>query len=224
MQQEDCTTHFIQLMYTEEEYIQLSSVQHYVFCPRQCGLIHVEGLWADNIFTARGRILHERVDSGEDETRGDLRVVRGLNVFSRRLGLSGKADVVEFHTENGVQVPFPVEYKSGKPKNNISDLAQVCAQALCLEEMTLIPVGEAAIYYGKPRRRLVVKLDDLLRKQTEEVIAAVHSMIESRNVPMARKEKKCESCSINNFCMPGVGNRRLSAYIEELFDTHEETP
>ena len=211
-------------MYTEEEYIQLSSVQHYVFCPRQCGLIHVEGLWADNIFTARGRILHERVDSGEDETRGDLRVVRGLNVYSRRLGLSGKADVVEFHTENGVQVPFPVEYKSGKPKNNISDLAQVCAQALCLEEMTLIPVGEAAIYYGKPRRRLVVELDDSLRKQTEEVIAAVHSMIESRNVPMARKEKKCESCSINNFCMPGVGNKRLSTYIEELFNAYEETP
>ncbi len=211
-------------MYSEEDYIQLSSLQHYVFCPRQCGLIHVEGLWAENMFTARGRVLHERVDHGDDESRGDLRVVRGLNIYSRRLGLSGRADVVEFHVGDGAPVPFPVEYKSGKPKRDVSDLAQVCAQALCLEEMTLTPVREAAIYYGKPRRRLLVELDDGLRKRTEEIIAAVHAMIEARSVPSARREKKCETCSINGYCMPGIGNRKLSNYIEELFTADEAAP
>jgi len=210
-------------MYSEEDYIQLSSVQHYVFCPRQCGLMYVEDLWAENVFTARGKVLHERVDHGDDETRGDLRVVRGLNIYSRRLGLSGKADVVEFHEKDGENIPFPVEYKSGKPKRDISDLAQVCAQAPCLEEMTLTPVREAAIYYGKPRRRLLVELDDDLRKRTEKIIADVHAMIKARTVPPGHREKKCETCSIYGYCMPGAGNRKLAHYIEELFTAHEET-
>jgi CRISPR-associated exonuclease Cas4 len=125
----------------------------------------VEGLWAENAFTARGKILHERVDTGEDETRGDVRTVRGLNIFSRRLGLSGKCDVVEFQDIEGVSVPHPVEYKSGMPKMEICDLAQVCAQALCLEETLNVPVRRAAIYYGRPRRRLAVELNDELRRK-----------------------------------------------------------
>jgi len=210
-------------MYSEEDYIQLSSIQHYVFCPRQCGLIHVEGMWAENLFTARGKILHERVDTGDDETRGDLRVTRGLAVYSKRLGLSGKADVVEFHEKGGVSVPFPVEYKSGKPKQDICDLAQVCAQAFCLEEMTLAPVRQAAIYYGRPRRRLAVELDDDLRRETERVIAAVHDMVKNRIVPPAKKEKKCATCSLLDQCMPGLGGRKLDNYLRGLYEIDKKT-
>lgn len=211
-------------MYSEEEYIQLSAIQHYIFCKRQCALIHVEDLWAENAFTARGAILHERVDSGEDETRGDIRTVRSLNIYSKRLGLSGRADVVEFINRNDIWVPYPVEYKSGQPKRDISDLAQVCAQALCLEEMTRVPVKEAAIYYGRPRRRLTVSIDSDIRRQTEDIIAAVHEMIKTRDVPAARKEKKCASCSLLESCMPGSGNRSVETYIRGLYEIHEETP
>ncbi len=210
-------------MYSDEDYIQLSSIQHYVFCARQCALIHVEGLWAENRFTAHGKIMHERVDSGEDETRGDVRVVRGLNIYSRRLGLSGRADVVEFHHEGDCDMPFPVEYKSGQPKRDICDLAQICAQALCLEEMTGFPVREGAIYYGRPRRRLPVLFDDELRLATEEIIGAVHEMIETRTIPTARREKKCDTCSLLDQCMPGVGDKKLESYIRGLYLSDEAT-
>lgn len=211
-------------MFSEDDYIMISALSHYVFCPRRCALIHVEGIWAENTFTARGKVLHERVDTGEDESRGDVRITRGLNIYSRRLGLSGKADVVEFHEVNGVDIPYPVEYKSGQPKQDICDLAQVCAQALCLEEMTLSPVRQAAIYYGRPRRRLAVDLDDALRRETERVIAAVHEMVKSRIVPPARKEKKCAACSLYDQCMPGLGGRKIDTYIKELYEDHEKAP
>ncbi|TAL31809.1 MAG: CRISPR-associated protein Cas4 [Spirochaetes bacterium] len=210
-------------MFPEEDYIQLSSIQHYIFCKRQCALIHVEGLWAENRFTARGKIMHERADSGDDETRGDMRIARSLNIYSKRLGLSGRADVVEFKKEGGTEHPFPVEYKSGQPKRDICDLAQICAQALCLEEMTGLPVREGAIYYGRPRRRLAVELDDALRRETEDIIAAVHRMIETRTVPAAKREKKCDSCSLLEQCMPGIGEKRLATYIRGLYTIDEET-
>jgi CRISPR-associated exonuclease Cas4 len=210
--------------YSEEDYIQLSSIQHYVFCPRQCGLIHVEGLWAENIFTTKGRLMHERVDNGEDESRGDLKIVRGLNIFSKRLGLSGRADVVEFLKDGKNTVPYPVEYKSGKPKNNISDLAQLCAQALCLEEMLNVPVTEAAVFYGKPRKRQVVELSNDLRKETEGIIETIHDMIRRSAVPTAKYEKKCDSCSLTDTCMPATtGQRKLDNYIRRLFTADEET-
>lgn len=210
-------------MYSEEDYIQLSSIQHYVFCPRQCGLIHVEGIWAENLFTARGKIFHEKVDSGDDEMRGEKYITRGLNVYSRRLGLSGRADVVEF-TESGEKiVPYPVEYKSGKPKLDISDTAQLCAQALCLEEMLGVPVITAAVFYGKPRRRLEVELTDELRRSTEEIIVKIHEMVQQKIVPKAPYGPKCDACSIFEECMPKAGTRKLTGYIKELFSEYEET-
>ena len=145
-------------MYSEDDYIQLSAIQHYVFCPRQCALIHVQGIWDENMFTAKGKVMHEKVDSGEDESRGEKQILRSLNVYSKRLGLSGRCDVVEMFSRVDDTTPYPVEYKSGKPKNDISDMAQLCAQALCLEEMMNIPVRKAAIFYGKPRRRLEVEI------------------------------------------------------------------
>ncbi len=210
-------------MFSEDDYIQLSAIQHYVFCPRQCGLIHVEGIWSENLFTARGKILHQKVDSGEDELRGEKHITRGLNVFSKRLGLSGRADVVEF-TESGEKiVPYPVEYKAGKPKLDISDIAQLCAQALCLEEMLGVQVRKAAVFYGKPRRRLEVELTDELRRSTEEIIMKVHEMMQKRIVPKASYSPKCDACSIVDECMPGIGARKLSDYIKELFSPYEAT-
>ena len=202
----------------------LSALQHYVFCPRQCGLIHVEGIWNENALTARGRVMHERVDSGEDETRGTNRIVRSLNIYSRRYGLTGKADVVEFKDEKGLMRPYPVEYKSGKPKLDESDTVQLCAQALCLEEMTGVDVPEAAMYYGKTRHRLKVTIDEKLRSLTRTIIEAVHDMVEQRKVPDAAYMKKCRSCSLHDYCMPETGERKIQNYIRGLYKTDEEAP
>lgn len=210
-------------MYSEEDYIQLSAIQHYVFCPRQCALIHVHGIWQENLFTAKGKILHEKVDSGEDESRGDRTITRSLNIYSKRLGLSGRCDVVEITEKNNKIKPYPVEYKSGKPKNNISDMAQLCAQALCLEEMMKVPVTEAAIFYGRPRRRELIEIDSYLRSQTEEIILNIHSMIKNRIGPEAKYGKKCDTCSLNNICMPKSGTGKLKKYIEELYKENEKT-
>jgi CRISPR-associated exonuclease Cas4 len=210
-------------MYSEDNYIQLSAIQHYVFCPRQCALIHVHGIWQENLFTAKGKILHEKVDSGENESRGEKIITRSLNIYSKRLGLSGRCDVVEITEKNNKITPYPVEYKSGKPKNNISDMAQLCAQALCLEEMMGVPVPEAAIFYGRPRRRELIEIDNHLRNQTREIIHHIHSMIENRIVPEAKYGKKCDTCSLNSTCMPKTGHKKVKKYIEELYKQNEET-
>lgn len=210
-------------MYSEEDYIQLSAIQHYVFCPRQCALIHVQGVWNENMFTAKGKIMHEKVDSGEDESRGEKQILRSLNIYSKRLGLSGRCDVVEILGRGEDITPYPVEYKSGKPKNDISDMAQLCAQALCLEEMMNVPIRKSAIFYGKPRRRLEVDIDDELRKATEDIIKAIHKMISEKIIPSAKYEAKCDSCSLHDSCMPEVTIRKLNSYIEELYKEDEET-
>lgn len=204
-------------MFTEDELIPLSALQHLLFCERQCALIHIEQAWAENRFTAEGRILHERVDEVGRESRGRIRTVFGLPLRSLLLGLSGKADAVEFHREGGedsaaaeVWRPFPVEYKRGKPKQNDCDLVQLCAQALCLEEMLGVAVPEGALYYGKPRRRLAVVFDDALREKTMETARRLHELISSGHTPQARYEKKCESCSMVSICMPKVTGARRS--------------
>jgi CRISPR-associated exonuclease Cas4 len=209
-------------MYHEDDWIQLSAIQHYIFCPRQCALIHVDGLWQENIFTAKGRILHEKVDSGEDETRHGVRTVRSLNIYSKRLGLSGRADVVEFEESGGKLRIFPVEYKSGKPKKDISDMAQLTAQALCLEEMFQQPVTEGAIFYGRPRRRLAVELDSELRGETEKIIFFIHELIRDKIFPEAKYGRKCDSCSLYDLCLPRLSDRKLGNYLRGLFKTNEE--
>ncbi|HOP30634.1 MAG TPA: CRISPR-associated protein Cas4 [Spirochaetota bacterium] len=211
-------------MYSEEDYIQLSAIQHYVFCPRQCALIHVQGVWNENMFTAKGKIMHEKVDSGEDESRGEKQILRSLNIYSKRLGLSGRCDVVEMFGRGEDSTPYPVEYKSGKPKNDISDMAQLCAQSLCLEEMMNVAIRKAAIFYGKPRRRLEVDIDDDLRRSTEEIIKAIHNMISEKSIPSGKYESKCDSCSLHEACMPEVTSRKLNSYIEELYKEDEKTP
>jgi CRISPR-associated exonuclease Cas4 len=197
------------MMYTEDDLLQLSALQHLLFCERQCALIHIEQIWSENLFTAEGRILHERVDSGERQTRNDVRIETAVALRSFRLGLSGKADVVEYHRDvQGNWRPFPVEYKRGRPKAANWDQVQLCAQALCLEEMLHCPVPEGALFYGKNRRRQVVRFDARLRLETEEAASRLRVLICSGVTPPARYAKKCESCSLMNFCMPKVAGVR----------------
>jgi CRISPR-associated exonuclease Cas4 len=210
-------------MYTEDDLIPLSALQHLIFCERQCALIHIEQAWAENLFTAEGRIMHEHVHAEERESRGKIRIEYGMSLRSLRLGLIGKADVVEFHRRaDGSWLPFPVEYKRGKPKKNNSDKVQLCAQALCLEEMMDVTVPDGALFYGKTRRRLDVVFDNTLRKLTEETAMRLHELIESGRTPKPVYAKKCDSCSLAGMCLPKtVGKRKsvkryLSGAVGEL--------
>ncbi len=213
-------------MFTEDELLPISALQHLVFCERQCALIHVERQWAENRLTVEGDLLHQRVheDTGT-ERRGELRIVRGLTLQSFRLGLVGVADVVEFRrSEEGdlsattVRLPrlvgrwraYPVEYKRGRPKSGRCDAVQVGAHAICLEEMMGGEVAEAALFYASLRRRTIVSVDAALRANVESSSARLHDLIRGGITPKARYEKKCDNCSLLGQCMPRVGTRRRS--------------
>ena len=205
-------------MYTEDDFIMISALQHYVYCPRQCGLIHVDDVWSENLFTTRGNILHEKVDTDTYETRGTKRTVRGLRIHSFCFGITGRCDVVEFrNSDNGEEV-MPVEFKSGEPKDDISDKVQLCAQVLCLEEMLSTKIKKGAFFYGKIRRRDIVEIDDGLRSQTESIITSVREIISSKKVPTAEYTSKCRNCSLLDICQPkAMNNRKLNNYIKELY-------
>lgn len=206
-------------MFTEDDFIMISALQHYIFCPRQCGLIHVEDAWQENLFTVRGNILHEKVDTNTYETRGNVKTVRGLRIHSKRLGIVGRCDVVEFSQDkNGNEKILPVEFKSGKPKENISDKVQLCGQVLCLEEMISTNIYQAAFFYGKIRRRVNINIDETLRSQTEEVISSVHNLVSNKLIPSAEYTSKCRSCSLINLCQPKAMNiKKLKNYLTDLY-------
>ena len=190
----------------------LSALQHYAYCPRQCALIHIEQAWSENVFTAEGKIMHEKADSNKCESRGNVRIDYSVPLRSVRCGLVGKADVVEFHkTDDGRWLPFPVEYKRGKPKADNCDKVQLCAQAICLEEMLNVVIPEGALFYGQTRRREDVVFDDALRTETEETARKVHELIKSGITPKADYSKKCESCSLLELCMPKTCGKTKSA-------------
>ena len=204
--------------YTEDDLIQLSALQHLVFCERQCALIHIEQVWSENLFTAEGRIMHDKVDTANRESRGNLRIEYGVPMRSLRLGLIGKADVVEFHKkDDGAWIPFPVEYKRGKPKIDDCDKVQLCAQAICLEEMLNIEIREGALFYGQTRRREDVVFDEKLRRETEEAAKKVHELIESGITPKAEYSKKCERCSLVDLCLPKVSSK-ASNYLAKAME------
>ena len=194
------------MSYTEDDLLPLSGLQHLAFCERQCALIHIEQAWAENLYTAEGRVLHERVDQTDKVSRGDVRVEYGMPLRSLRLGLIGKADVVEFHrTEDAtVQkwVPFPVEYKRGRPKKANVDRIQLCAQAVCLEEMLNTEVPSGALFYGKTRHREDVDFYAQLRSETEEMAKRFHAFIEAGATPKAVYGKQCDTCSLKDLCLP----------------------
>jgi CRISPR-associated exonuclease Cas4 len=213
-------------LYNEDELLMISALQHLLFCPRQCALIHIEQQWSENRYTAEGKIMHDRVDEVGRESRGRIRTAFGLPLRSLRLGLSGRADAVEYHRQGDESVvnpfwqPFPVEYKRGKPKKNDSDLVQLCAQAICLEEMLVCSVQEGAIYYGKPRRRMAVIFDHRLRQETTDTAHRLHELLESGRTPKAQYEKKCDSCSLLPLCMPKTtgARRSVQAYMTKALD------
>src|SRR5260221_2491533 len=209
-------------LYSEAALLPISGLQHLVYCERQWALIHIEQQWAENRLTAQGRVLHEVVDEAPDESRRGVRIVRSLALRSMRLGITGKADVVEFPL-HGDDAPFPVEYKRGKPKADLCDEVQLCAQALCLEEMLAIPVQAGALYYGKPRRRTEVMFTPELRAETERLAARMHELYAAPITPLAGYEKKkCGNCSLVELCQPKLQRRpdRASRYFCEALAAH----
>jgi CRISPR-associated exonuclease Cas4 len=209
-------------MYTEDDLLPISALQHLAFCPRQCALIHIEQVWAENRLTAQGRLMHERVHEGGNETRGDVKTARGVRLRSLALGLAGIADVVEFHRRPSAGpavawIPFPVEYKRGKPKPDDCDKLQLCAQALCLEEMMGTDVLEGALFYGVTRRRLDVPFDETLRQQTAASAEALHQLVDSGATPPPQHEEKCRNCSLLEQCMPALSRRKSAAgYLDRV--------
>jgi CRISPR-associated exonuclease Cas4 len=205
----------------ERELIPISALNQYSYCPRRCALIHIEQAWTENRFTAEGRIMHERVHDESRESRGDVRIDYGVSLRSLRLGLIGKADVVEFHRQpDGSWLPFPVEYKRGKPKADDCDLVQLCAQAICLEEMLSVAIPEGALFYGQTRHRLDVAFDEALRRETEETAHLAHDLIASGQTPPPAYEKRCESCSLMADCLPKTIQKRRSvkSYMAKILE------
>lgn len=201
--------------------IPLSALQHYAFCPRQCALIHNSQVWSENWLTAQGQLLHQRVDHGEPETRKGVRYERGVLVSAPLLGFTGKLDLLEKDLATGVLLP--VEYKRGKPKPHDADMVQLCAQALCLEEMTGQSIHSGALWYWQDRHRLVVELDSTLRNRTLQVIALVAGLLRSGELPHVRQGKQCKSCSLLDWCQPSAQMQdRSIGYLADLFSLEED--
>jgi len=229
-------------MFSDDDLLPISALQHLVYCERQCMLIHGEGAWAENRSTAQGRIMHERVHAERSGMEDGRLIARGLRLCSHRLGLSGAADVVEFHPvqtelETGVilprragrWLPFPVEYKRGRPKKHDADAVQICAQAMCLEEMLETDIGQGALFYGQTRRRKDVVFSDDLRKRVELLAARLHTLVIAGITPAPEPGPKCENCSLQPICLPhrpssaaAYLRRAIRAALLEGGHTHED--
>lgn len=231
-------------MYAENDLLPLSVLADLLFCERRAALHLIEGIWKDNLFTAEGTVLHSKVhDDLPLESRGDVCISRGLRLRSLRVGLTGKADVVEFRraeaseipalgysiglpsaialtSAKGIWRPFPVDYKRGRLRHEEGFEVQLCAQALCLEEMMSVRVPAGAIYYGKPHRRLEVTFDSGLRNKTDLAAARLHELVGRGRTPVARYEKKCDSCSLVDLCLPKLmtESRSVARYLSRALD------
>lgn len=216
-------------MFTPEDCLMISGLQHFRFCCRQWALIHLEQQWAENLRTVEGGFLHERAHNEQlQERRGDLLTVRGLRVQSLTLGLSGVCDVVEFRQDargvplsgkEGQWLPYPVEYKRGVPKQDGCDELQLCAQAMCLEEMLCCEIPEGALYYGEPRRRLRVSLTKELREEVRSDAAQMHALYRRGHTPRVRRTKSCNACSLKELCLPGL---QKSGSVRDYLRRHME--
>ena len=206
--------------------ISLSAIEHWAYCPRQCGLIHVESIWDENVFTLRGRAVHERADTAGWQATEGARVERALPVWSDRLGLQGRADVVEFRHDGTI---YPVEYKLGKPPPagdrlifRASDL-QLCAQAVCLEEMFGQPAPRGAVYHHTTRQRREVELTDELQEEMEELVGAIRAMLDTGHLPSPVNDRRCKHCSLADACAPdALIEARNAWHARELFRTAAE--
>lgn len=209
------------------EPIPLSALQHAVYCLRQAALIHLERLWADNRFTAEGEVLHAVADKGGGRKARGVRRVMALPLASKRLNLAGVADVVEFPGEPDDATPCPVEYKRGKPKLHRADEVQLCAQGLCLEEMTGMRVPEGALFYAETRRRVRVPFDADLRQLTEETAAALADVFRSRQTPgPTLHTSRCRACSLKELCRPEMVSRPVRTWRRRMLNglLKEEAP
>ncbi|WP_018276376.1 CRISPR-associated protein Cas4 [Teredinibacter turnerae] len=210
-------------MDSTKKLIPLAALQHYAFCPRQCALIHNHQLWAENWHTAKGQLLHERVDRGEPETRKDIRFERSVSVHAPSLRLTGKLDLLEINSVENTLIP--VEYKKGKSKVDDCDRIQVCAQAMCLEEMLGVEISDGAIWYWQTKRREKIELTEKFRKRTRGVIAAVGELFDNESLPKAVFMRACNNCSLLDLCEPKVSQAdRSVGYMEAIFkDDYEKT-
>lgn len=209
--------------HNEVEYLMISGIQHFAFCRRQWGLIHIDKKWADNYHTTLGEQIHERVhDPFLNEKRKDLIIVRGMKVVSHELGITGECDVVEFHQEkegvpifghSGLYSVYPIEYKKGKPKANDEDILQLAAQAVCLEEMFCCSVQDGAIYYASTKRREEIKISAELKQKVKEYFAEMHGYFQKQYIPQVKKSKKCQQCSLKELCIPVDTGRSVLEYI-----------
>ncbi|MBU5435042.1 CRISPR-associated protein Cas4 [Pseudoflavonifractor sp. MSJ-37] len=212
------------MIYPEEDFLQLSGLQHFKFCRRQWALIHIEGQWAENFRTTDGSIFHEKAHNGNPcESRGDRLITRGMRVFSPTLGVSGACDVLEFHRSragiplkerDGLWQPYPVEYKRGRPKEHTADALQLCGQALCLEEMLCCEIPEGALYYGEIRRREKIMFTPELRQEVKELLMEMHRLYQRCYTPKVRPGKGCNACSMKELCLPKLmRGKSVSEYL-----------
>jgi len=212
------------MKYREEDFLLLSGIQHFAFCRRQWALIHIEQQWQENLKTIEGHIVHEKAHDGfSSEKRKNVIISRGMPVFSKRLGISGICDIVEFHKSpegirifgrEGLYIPSPVEYKRGKPKNGDYDALQLCAQAICLEEMLLCEIPKGFIYYAETNRRQEIIFSSALREKVRTISNEMHLYYERRYTPKVKPSKSCKACSLTNICMPKLNkNLSVSRYI-----------
>ena len=221
-------------MFEEDDYLQLSGIQHFAFCRRQWALIHIEERWAENMRTAEGQLLHEKVhDPFFAEKRRDVIITRDMAIHSSELGASGKCDVVEFFRDNngvslfgrdGCWLPKIIEYKRGKPKTDDCDRLQLAAQAICLEEMLgCAKIQESYLYYGETRHRETINLSDELRTIVKNIFAEMHSYYERRYTPRVSPTKSCRNCSLNSQCLPGLLKQKcVEGYINTALREERE--
>lgn len=217
--------------YNEEDYLMLSGLQHFRFCRRQWALIHIENQWEENYRTIDGKIVHENAhDQSFTESRGDMIITRGVNVFSRTLGVSGQCDVLEYHRdENGYSLngkegkwrPYPVEYKRGAPRNDTGDALQLCGQAMCLEEMLCCDIPKGALYYNEIRRRVPVDFTEELRREVKRLLLEMHDLYKKQYTPKVKPSKACNACSMKELCIPKLSRvKSVSVYIQNAKEEH----
>lgn len=221
------------MMYVEEDYLMLSGIQHFAFCRKQWAMIHIEQQWAENYRTTAGELMHKKAhDADSFEKRGDLLIVRGMRISSRELGLSGQCDVVEFHqNEKGIDLfgyegkwsPVPIEYKHGTPKEYNADELQLCAQAICLEEMFQTDISDGYLYYGENRRRSHVEFTGALREEVKKAAKEMHDLFQRGYTPNVKPAKKCKACSLENLCVPKLQKvMKVREYIEQGIKENDE--
>lgn len=219
-------------LYSEDELLPISALQHLAYCPRQYTLIHLEQIWADNRYTTEGNLLHAKADTETREVRGERITARGLRLHSFSLGLSGIADVVEFLQcgAGGCQLPgrpgcwqpLPVEYKRGRPKKSDCDRVQLCAQALCLEEMLDVTIEKGALFYGKTRHRKEVHFDGKLRERVQSLADELHRLWKAGYTPPPEYGEKCRHCSLQSHCLPQLSDHaKVEKYLHLAFNSDE---